>query len=270
MHLRSSQFLLAMLLLVTIPNLPGCSRKGLDLLEPNPRGSGSGVSAGDSTSDPQSLDSRRNGGSRLPEFDPVDFVRRVDNPYFPLTPGSVHRYVGETDEGTETIEVKVTHGTRRILGVRTTVVTDRVFLDGELKEDTIDWYAQDEDGNVWYFGEDTKEFEDGVVVSTAGTWMAGRDGARPGIYMLARPRVGVSYVQEHAPGVAEDRARIVSLNETVSVPYGTFRRCLQTFDDTPLNPAAREFKYYARGIGLVLEVSEPDGQRVELVSVSRR
>jgi hypothetical protein len=269
MHVRSIQ-VLAILLLITVPSLWGCSRKAPNILEPNVEGQAAVITGGDSDSDGWSPDSRRGGDSGLPEFDADNFLRRVDNPYFPLTPGTVYRYVGETDKGVETIHVKVTRETKRLLGVRTTVVTDRVYLDGELIEDTIDWYAQDEDGNVWYFGEDTKQLENGKVVGTEGSWLAGRDGARPGIVMLARPRVGVSYEQEHAAGVAEDRARVVSLKETVSVPYGRFHRCLQTFDDTPLNPEAREYKYYARGIGLVLEVSLPDGERIELESVSRQ
>jgi len=269
MDVRAIHVRFATLMIITLPVLLGCSRERLNPLEPNSAGQATEAAVNELRDD-ASLDAKSKGRSRLPRFDPDDFVRRVDNPFFPLVPGTVYKYAGKTDEGVETIEVRVTHETKRILGVRTIVVTDRAYLDGELVEDTIDWFAQDEAGNVWYFGEDTKELVDGVVVSTEGSWLAGEDGARPGIYMLARPRVGVAYPQERATGVAEDRARIVSLNETVSVTYGTFRRCLQTFDDSPLEPDAREFKYYARGIGLVLEVAEPEGERIELVSVSRR
>jgi len=210
------------------------------------------------------------GRNRERVVEPEDFVRRVDHPFFPLTPGTVYRYAASTDEGLETIVVRVERGTKRILGVGTTVVRDQVFLDGELIEDTFDWYAQDEDRNVWYFGEDTKEYENDVVVSTAGSWIAGQEGARPGFIMLARPRVGKSYRQEVAPGVAEDRATVVSLHETVTVPYGTFHGCLKTYETTPLDPSSREYKYYARGIGHILTVRLPDGLRTELTSVSRR
>src|SRR5689334_22566742 len=124
-------------------------------------------------------------------FDPNNFVSKIDNPYFPLKPGTTFIYRGETD-GTPTRDVMtVTHQTKEILGVTTTVVHDRVYEDGVLTEDTFDWYAQDEDGNVWYFGEDTKELdENGNVTSTEGSWEAGVNGAEPGIVMLAHPHKG--------------------------------------------------------------------------------
>ena len=203
------------------------------------------------------------------EFEPEDFVAEVTNPYFPLTPGVTYTYVGATAEGTETIVVEVLHQKKRILGVDATVVRDRVFVDDELVEDTFDWYAQDEDGNVWYLGEDSKEYENGVVVSTAGSWEAGVNGADAGINMLADPDKGDSYAQENAPGVAEDQARVVSRSESVTVPYGSFSGMLQTLEWTPLEPGNRGFKYYATGVGLVLETSKRNGgERVELVSVT--
>lgn len=203
-------------------------------------------------------------------FNPNDFVPNVDNPYFPLTPGTIYSYVEETVDGVETSDVEVTRDTKEILGVATTVVHDRVSLNGSLKEDTFDWYAQDKDGNVWYFGEDTKQFENGVLMGTAGSWEAGKNGASAGVIMLAHPRIGDSYQQENSPGVVADRARVVSLSATVSVPFGTFSQCLQTMDWTPLEPGVREFKFYAPGLGLVLEVTPRGGrQRVELTAVSR-
>ncbi len=204
-------------------------------------------------------------------FNPANFVARVDNPCFPLVPGTVYSYVGQTAAGVQTVEVEVARDTKVILGVSTTVVHDRVFQAGSLLEDTFDWYAQDTEGNVWYFGEDTKEYENGVVVSTAGSFEAGKNGASAGIIMLARSRVGDSYAQESAPGVAEDMATVLSLDKTVSVPYGTFAHCLQTMEWTPLSPGDREFKYYAPGIGQVLTVSPRGGrERVELTAVSTR
>jgi hypothetical protein len=209
--------------------------------------------------------SSRNG---LPEFERDDFQHPRQNPYFPLVPGTTYKYVGETEDGTEVVKVEVTRERKRVFGVNATVVRDRVYLDGELIEDTFDWYAPDEDGNVWYLGEDTKAFDNGTV-STEGSWEAGKNGARPGVIMLANPRVGDCYPQEIAPGVAEDRACVVSLNATARVPFGTFHRSLKTRDTTPLEPGFFEFKYYARGVGLVLEVSD-QGERVELKSVTRR
>jgi hypothetical protein len=258
------------LLVAAVLWLAGCDKDAANrnVLAPDP---GSGVAAQDPTAMPMhggDDDDDGRGGGR--EFDPEDFVRHVDNPYFPLVPRTEFKYVAETEDGREINTVTVTRNTKRILGVTATVVRDRVFVDGELKEDTFDWYAQDEDGNVWYLGEDTKEYEDGVVVSTEGSWLAGKNGARPGIIMLAHPRPGDFYKQEVAPGVAEDQARVIHLDRTVTVPYGTFRHCLQTFETTPLDATAREDKYYAPGLGQVLTVSRTSGERTELKSVTRR
>jgi hypothetical protein len=206
----------------------------------------------------------------VPDFpaDPGDFVAEIDNPYLGFERGKTFRYEGETGDGLETIVVEVTHDTKTILGVATTVVHDRAYLDGELVEDTFDWFAQDANGNVWYFGEDSKEIEGGIVVSTEGSWEAGVDGAVPGVLMLAEPVVGVKYQQEFAEDVAEDMARVLSLTKTAEVPYGTFDECLMTQEWSHLEPGAREFKYYAPGVGLVLELKPQGGRgRVELVSV---
>jgi hypothetical protein len=145
-------------------------------------------------------------------------------------------------------------------------VRDTVTLDGELIEDTFDWFAQDIDGNVWYLGEDTKEYENGEVVTTEGSWEAGVDGAEAGIVMLANPQVGDAYRQEWYPGHAEDVAEVVSLNEEVTVPFGTFTNCLQTRDFSTLEPELNEFKYYCTSVGAVtLEVVIDSGERVELI-----
>ncbi len=209
-----------------------------------------------------------------PAFDPSDFVAGIDHPFLGFTPGKTFSYAGETEEGLETIEVVVTSDTKEILGVTTTVVHDRAYLAGELVEDTFDWYAQDKDGNVWYFGEDSKTYEGGlggVVVSTEGSWEAGVNGALPGILMPAvdNLKIGETYQQEFAADVAEDMAKVLSLKKSVSVPYGEFEDCLQTMEWTPLTRGAREFKYYAYGVGLVLEVEPRGGRgRVELIDVS--
>ena len=143
---------------------------------------------------------------------------------------------------------------------------DRVWLDEDLTEATFDWYAQDNEGNVWYMGEDSKEYENGEVVSTEGSWEAGVDGAKPGIIMKADPQVGDSYRQEFYPGHAEDAAKVVSLNETVTVPFGTFTNCLQTRDVNLLDPTENEDKYYCTSVGgVTLEVAIDSGERTELI-----
>ena len=203
-----------------------------------------------------------------PIINPEDFIDIIDNQYLPLTPGTTFTYVGETEEGTEEITFYVTHETKEILGVTCIVVRDTVTIDGELVEDTYDWFAQHKDGTIWYFGEDSKEYEDGEVVSTEGSWEAGVDGAKPGILMQGTPQIGDSYRQEYYKGEAEDMAKVLSLNESVSVPYGSFDNCLQTEEWTPLEPDVLEYKYYAPGIGLVIEVDVSTGDRVELIDIS--
>ena len=163
-----------------------------------------------------------------PEIAPANFVDEVDNPYFPLTPGTTYVYEAETDDGTEHIEVEVTDATVEILGVTCTVVHDTVTLDEEIIEDTFDWYAQDVEGNVWYFGEASMEFENGIVRSTFGSWEAGVHCAKPGIVMLADPDVADTYRQEFYPCVAEGMATVNALDETIMVPHGTFNACLRT------------------------------------------
>jgi hypothetical protein len=204
-----------------------------------------------------------------PPFDAADFVAGIDNPYLPLTPGTVFHYRSETPDGLETNDVAVTRDSKQILGVNVTVVHDQVFLEGELAEDTFDWYAQDSEGNVWYFGEDTKELEDGQVVSTEGSWEAGVGDNEPGIIMLAHPKVGLAYHQEIAPDIAEDMARVLSLKASPEVPYGSFDDCVGTLEWSLIEHGVREHKSYCPGIGLVLE-DQPKGGHIrnELVSIS--
>ena len=203
-----------------------------------------------------------------PVISPADFVAQIDNQYLPFTPGTTFIYEGETEDGKERIEVNVTHETKEILGVTCIVVRDRVWVDGELVEDTFDWFVQDKAGNVWYFGEDSKEYEGGKVVSAEGSWEAGVDGAKPGIIMKANPQVGDAYRQEYYEDEAEDMAEVLSLNESVSIPYGSFENCLKTMEWTPLEPDVVEHKYYAPGVGVILEVAvEGEEERVELVEV---
>ena len=205
-----------------------------------------------------------------PAINPEDFVEEINNPYFPLIPGTTFFYEGESDEGDPLrTEVYVTNETRAVMGVTTTVVRESEYEDDELVEDTFDWYAQDIDGNVWYFGEDSSEYEDGEVVSTAGSWEAGVDGALPGIIMPGYPQVGDAYYQEYYPGEAEDQAEVVSLNESVTVPYGSIEDCLNTREWNPLEPGQEENKYYAAGVGLLLEEQIEGGdERLELVEIT--
>jgi len=179
-------------------------------------------------------------------IDPANFVATIDNPFFPLAPGTKWTYGGD-----EKVVVTVTTETKLILGVPATVVRDQVFVGGELEEDTFDWFAQDVAGNVWYFGEQTAEYTNGKVSSRAGSWTGGVDGAQPGIVMLAQPRAGDAYRQEYLAGEAEDLAKVTALSGKVTVPAGSYSDVLVTEEWTPLEPSVRERKTYARGIGLV-------------------
>ena len=204
-----------------------------------------------------------------PTTDSSGFVPTIDNPYLPLMPGTTLFYQGETEDGPERGEVYVTRDTREVLGVACTVVRDRVWdEDDELVEETFDWYAQDRDGNVWYFGEDSKEYDGGVPVSTAGSWEAGIDGAEAGIIMKASPEIGDSYRQEYLKDEAEDMAEVLALDESVTVLYGVFDGCLVVEEWTPLEPGVAEHKYYARGVGEALAVTVEGGaERWELVDM---
>jgi hypothetical protein len=202
-----------------------------------------------------------------PSADPDDFVQGIDNPYLPLQPGS--RWVYESSGvDPETVTVTVTEDSRNVQGVTTTVVHDVVRdSDGTVVENTHDWFAQDSAGNVWYFGEDSTEYDDRGRPDHSGSWEAGVDGASAGLAMPDAPRVGDGYQLESSPGVSEDRSQVLSVDESVNVEFGSFTDVLQTEDTTPLEPGIVEQKYYAPGIGLVLEQTVLGGaERLELVS----
>jgi len=201
---------------------------------------------------------------------PAAFVRSVDNPWFPLVPGTTFVYRGVKDGEPTRDVVHVTSRVRVVDGVRCIAVTDRLYASGRLAERTTDWYAQDRRGNVWYFGENTKTLRNGTVTSTKGSWAAGRNGASAGIVMEAHPRVGDTYSQEDAPGVGEDRAKVLSLDAAATVPYGTFTGLLKTKDFSPLEPAVVEHKFFLRGVGSILEKEVRGGnERLALVKVVR-
>ena len=198
------------------------------------------------------------------------FVTVIDNAYYPLIPGTTFEYRTETANGVETNTVEVTSETKTILGVTATVVHDQVFLDGQLTEDTFDWFAQDTDGNVWYLGEQSCEVVNEQCVSTGGSWEAGVDGALPGVVMWADPAAhkGTAYQQEFLVGKAEDVAKVIGLNAKVDTPYGSFTGCLETMDWSPLENSSREHKFYCPGTGLVLELAPSSGhERSELVGI---
>jgi hypothetical protein len=200
---------------------------------------------------------------------PKTFVDRVDNAYFPLRLGTTFTYRGTVDGKPARDVVLVTRRAKTILGVRITVVRDRVFSRGKLVEDTFDWYAQDAKGNVWYFGEDTKELENGRVVTTEGSWQAGVHGARAGIFMPAAPRTGRTLKQEDARNVAEDCSRVISVGATVRTPFVTSRRALETAEFSLLERGVLDHKFYVRGVGLVKERTVRGGSDVlALVSVT--
>jgi hypothetical protein len=203
-----------------------------------------------------------------PVIDPANFIEGVDNPYFPLPSGTTFIYESRTRYRTEHIEVTVTDDTKEILGVECVVVRDTVQVNGKLVEDTYEWYAQDVDGNVWYMGEATQEHRNGKVISAAGSWEAGKDGAKPGIIVWADPQVGQAYRQEYYVRKAEDMAEVISPAESASVAYGDFDDLLVTKEWSPLEPSVIEHKYYAAGVGLVLEELVKGGSgRTELIDI---
>lgn len=207
------------------------------------------------------------GGAYSPELDPADFVAGIDNPYLPYVPGTRWVYEGESDGEVERIVVEVTDDTREVMGITATVVRDTVYVDGEVVEDTFDWFAQDRAGNVWYLGEDTREFEDGVAVNAEGAWEAGIDGALPGIVMPAEPQVGDAYRQEYLEGEAEDMGEILEVAVVREIGLGRFDDVVVTRDWTPLEPEVVEEKWYAAGIGLIREVKTAGGHgTAELVA----
>jgi len=211
-------------------------------------------------------------GSERVNLNPADFTTRIDNPYWPMRPGSRWIYRETDSEGAkQRVVVTVTAKTKRIAnGITARVVHDVVTEDGQPVEVTDDWYAQDKCGNVWYLGEFTKEYENGKVKSTAGSFEAGVDGAQAGIIMPAKPREGMRYRQEYYAGEAEDRASILSLDEQAEVPLGHFKDVVMTRDVNPLSPKVLEFKFFARGVGPVLAIGVSGGSdREELQSYKR-
>jgi hypothetical protein len=223
-------------------------------------------------------DTRGSAGRELPEgsepvdLDPAKFSVDIDNRYWPMVPGTRWTYREIDEEGKHLrVVVTVTAETKTIAnGITARVVRDTVTEDGELIEDTFDWYAQDGEGNVWYLGENTAEFEGGKVTSRAGSFEAGVDGALPGIIMPADPVDGMTYRQEYYEGEAEDNGEVLDVGEQVEVPAGHYWGALLTKDTNALEPNVLEYKLYAPGVGPVLAVGVSGGRgREELVRVER-
>ncbi|MFF4803318.1 hypothetical protein ACFY1U_33740 [Streptomyces sp. NPDC001351] len=202
---------------------------------------------------------------------PHSFSATVDNPWFPRTPGRTLVYSGVKDGAKSTEYLTTSRETQKITGIPCRVVLDRLYIGRTLHEATRDYYAQDATGNVWYFGEDTAELDSqGNMVSTEGTWHAGQNGARPGIFLPAHPTPGTGGQQEYYPGQAEDHFQVLNLTSRVSVPYKTFTGTLRTKEWTPLEPGVVDNKYYVKGIGTVKEITVKGGPFEENVLIAIR
>jgi hypothetical protein len=220
--------------------------------------------------------SSSSGSSSLPhgttpsKLEASNFTTEIDNPYWPMRPGS-HWVYREVENGeAQRVDVTVTDRTKVLGGVSARVVHDQVTRKGQVLEDTYDWYAQDSDGNLWYFGEDTKEYESGKLKTTEGSWAYGVDGAQPGVVVPADPKQGMSYREEYYAGHAEDAAEVLNVGSQVQVPYGQFKGAMLTRNYSSLEPTVEEMKLYARGVGPVMELLVSGGSgRTELLSYTK-
>lgn len=231
------------------------------------------TSAATSEESPSPLDA---GPTVLPQgadpvdLDPNDFTTKIDNPYFPLDPGTrlTYREIDEEGKKLEVVVVVTTETKKIANGITARVVRDTVTEDGEIIEDTFDWYAQDSEGNVWYMGENTAEYESGKIKTKKGSWEAGVDGALPGIIMPADPQPGLAFREEYYKGEAEDNGEVLSTEEMADVPFGHFENVLLTKETITIEPDVLEYKLWAKGVGMVLAMGiSGGGGREELVKV---
>jgi len=204
-----------------------------------------------------------------PQVNSADFQTTVDNPWFPLVPGTIFIYREQIGGSKSENVVTVTHDTKVIMGVTCIVVSDIVKEKDIITEETTDWYAQDKQGNVWYFGEATKEYLARGKVSTKGSWEAGVDGAKPGIVMKGDPVPGEPYRQEYYAGEAEDMGQVIAVNDSVTVPFGKFTGCVKTKEWSMLEPG-NENKWYARGIGNIKTKASSNDEISVLISVTKQ
>jgi hypothetical protein len=208
-------------------------------------------------------------GTKSVKLDPSKFTTEIDNPYWPIKPGN-HWVYSEVEDGEpQRVDVTALEKTKTLGGVTARVVHDRVTRKGQVLEDTYDWYAQDSDGNVWYLGENTKEFDNGKV-STEGSWAYGVDGAQAGVVVPADPKQGLEYREEYYAGHAEDAAEVLNTTSQVQVPYGRFKDAVLTRNFSSLEPTVEEMKLYAKNVGPVMELLVSGGAgRTELLSFDR-
>lgn len=208
--------------------------------------------------------------SYKPDISPSKFTSSatITNPYYPVTAGKKYIYEGNTPDGLEKIEEQRLTTTKTILGITCIIVNFRAYLNGNLIEEAWDWYAQDNDGNLWYFGEAVDNYNsNGTIKDHAGSWEAGVDGAQPGMIMPANPRTGMKYREEYYFNHAEDEAEITETGLTITIPYGSFNNCIKTRNWTALEPDLNENKFYTRGIGLVKEVNVTDNYEIRLIAI---
>ncbi|MDZ4680394.1 MAG: hypothetical protein SH848_12290 [Saprospiraceae bacterium] len=208
--------------------------------------------------------------SYQPDMSPARFANSTNmtNPYLPMEPGKKYIFEAISDEGTERVEVQRLNTTKNILGITCVIVNDKAWLNGVLIEDTDDWYAQDNEGNVWYLGEEVDNYNaDGSFKDHGGSWEAGVDGAKAGIVMLANPQPGMSYRQEYYFNEAEDEGEVEAIGQTVVTAFGTFNNCIKTRDWTELDPVAVENKFYAPGKGLIKAIHLEDGEEEILIAI---
>jgi hypothetical protein len=237
-----------------LPALTGCGSSGNDKSSATQQ---SGTNTFPQSSEPSNLN-------------PADFTTNIDNPYWPMPVGrSWHVHVtnpqGESLQETITVE----NQTKKIAdGVTARVVRDVVYDRGTPEEITDDWYAQDADGNIWYFGEDTTTIDPKTGKrDSSGSFEAGKSGADAGIAMPARPYAGETYREEYYKGHAEDRSTVIALDQQVEAPAGHFTDAILTDDHSPLEPTVSEYKLYAKGVGPVVAVSvSGEAEREDLVS----
>lgn len=208
--------------------------------------------------------------ANLVDFDANSAI--ITNPYLLFSVGRKTVFEGATEDGLERIEIEVLPDITIVNGVQCATVLDRVTIAGSLVEETWDWYAQDTNGDVWYMGENSNDYENGVLISTAGSWEAGKDvaslgfTAEAGIQMFANPVVGTVYHQEYYETEAEDAAQIVDLAATITLSDGTQYSAIKVKEWAPLDPTGFEYKFYVENVGLVLETDENGEDAIELIS----
>jgi hypothetical protein len=205
-----------------------------------------------------------------PEIDPNDYVSGVNNPYFILRPGYTYFYEGTLDNEVRRVEVYVTNDVKKILGITAMQVRERVYVKAKLKEETMYYYSQDMDGNVWYFGKDRKEYQNGRISGDKGSWETGVNGARPGIIMLGDTSPSDPYRQVYVAGEIEGMGQVIKTGEAASTPSGTYPDVIIVKEWTQLAPGAVTWKYYARDVGMIFEVRKEGGSgEIDLMEIKK-